>query len=132
MTKQDLSLLREHGLEAAPLYTISYSDSDKVDEGPLYVPASQVLKLLRDAPVVLAQEFKESGLTDEHGYGWCAWEKSTRWTGETHTALLVGIKPIVPKTIEQKILEILADHSKSSAQALADIRYIVESSNGER
>lgn len=125
MDRADRDLLKELGLER--------NDSDNFIAKPDYfIAASRVAKILRDAPVVLAQEFKESGLTDEHGYGWCAWEKSTRWTGETHTALLVGIKPIVPKTIEQKILEILADHSKSSAQALADIRYIVESSNGER
>lgn len=88
-----------------------------------FIRAADVEKMLEGAPVVkcgIATDTEE-----DEAAGWVADE-----TGDhsvyTHTARLVMIEPIKPKSLEDKILEVLDDHSKSATEALTAIRRLLE------
>lgn len=66
-----------------------------------YVRASDLEKLLEQAPVVYAKEYPEH---QSDGWGdWCTYETENH---DTHTALLVGVKPIERDSFEKLVRDL--------------------------
>lgn len=86
------------------------------------ITAASVETLLAGAPVVYAS--CRRGPIEN----WITWEteKQRDAVPRTHTARLLMIEPIKPKSLEDKILEVLDDHSKSATEALTAIRRLLE------
>ncbi len=116
----DFPLCKELGLHV-------YKNGWEGLDSELVVSATDLEALLAKGVRVKTQKLGESNLIDEHGPGWMACEDSVRSCRDaTHTALLINIKPIVPKTLKDEILEILEDHTSSSASVLLRIRRLIE------
>lgn len=78
---------------------------------------SDLEAILRKATVVYG-----SVMTKKDEYEW----SQSNLSSDTHTALLIGIKPVKEKTLAEKISDILSDTSLSSPVALIEIKKIIE------
>lgn len=89
-----------------------------------FVSAAVVEKLLAGATTVWLKENKHGSTRDYVPYQLTA--NPGLQSHYTHTARLVMIEPIKPKSLEDKILEVLDDHSRSATEALTAIRRLLE------
>lgn len=92
------------------------------------IPASDVEKLLEGATVVYGRPDLDP--KDGFMFGWSDCRildgNEKGYYPDTHTARLVMIEPIKPKSLDDKILEVLDDHSRSATEALTAIRRLLE------
>lgn len=93
-----------------------------------FVRAADVEKMLEGAPVVYGRP--DIDPKDGFMFGWSDCRtldgNEEGYYPDTHTARLVMIEPITPKSLEDKILEVLDDHSKSATESLTAIRRLLE------
>lgn len=102
--------------------------------------AARANKLLAErSQVVTGRKLGESNLTDQHRAGWMFAEPHvfpvSSESEDTHTALLVGIRPIVRDTAESLLREMIAAgdvvYSSALTQYLERARRLLERKEGE-
>lgn len=104
------------------------TDNWAFQRGTFVILAADVEKMLEGAPVVYGR--LDIDPKDGFMFGWSDCRtldgNEEGYYPDTHTARLVMIEPIKPKSLEDKILEVLDDHSKSATEALTAIRRLLE------
>lgn len=100
----------------------THRDSYPIRPDNLVIRAEPIFKLLGEAPI--GYGFTSS---NDNGFSFSmVTEESTRSTKyDTHQALLIGIRPIVKKELNEKIADVLKDHSLSATKALEQIRTLL-------
>lgn len=86
-----------------------------ISEG--YINAEDLERFLEKCPEAFAND------TDK---GWGEYVPGR----DTKKCRIICVQEIKPKSIEEKILDLMNDYTKPASQVLSEIRYIIESSKG--